>query len=123
MGCPRHLLLENLAKADIGTAQASKKKLANAGLLVGVDITPPAVEFTAGGPKDEATALGAGWVLHVTDGGSGLLADPIDASIEVRNGDGTEDVDEVERRRTPTPTDCLRSHPITTPIPPDSLPR
>ena len=39
--------------------------------------------------------LGAGWVLHVTDGGSGLLAtDPIDASIEVRDADGTEDVEE-----------------------------
>ena len=61
-----------------------------------MDITPPAVEFTAASPKDEATALGAGWVLHVTDGGSGPVADPIDASIEVRDADGTEDVGEVE---------------------------
>ncbi len=82
----------NAEMPEEGAAEA----LANAGLLVGVDITPPAVEFTSGGPKDEATELGTGWVLHVTDGGSGLASDPIDASIEVRDADGTEDVDEAE---------------------------
>ena len=102
-----HLLLENLENAtDDDTKDEAKKILANRGLLVGVDITPPAVEFTAGGPKDEATSLGEGWVLYVTDGGSGLLADPIDASIEVRDGDGTEDVDEVEEE-TDTDADGL----------------
>ena len=74
------------ADATDATAEA----LANAGLLVGVDITPPAVEFTAASAMDEATALGDGWTLHVTDAGSGLATDPIDASVEVRNGDGTD---------------------------------
>ena len=91
-----HMLLENLENAMGDAKGKAKEKLANVGLLVGVDITPPAVEFTAAGPKDEATALGDGWVLHVTDGGSGLLAEPIDASIEVRNVDGTEDVEEAK---------------------------
>ena len=45
----------NAEMPEEGAAEA----LANAGLLVGVDITPPAVEFTAGGPKDKATTLGA----------------------------------------------------------------
>ena len=47
-----------------------------------------------GGPQSS----GPGWVLHVTDGGSGLLhiEDPIDVSIEVRDADGTEDVDEAD---------------------------
>ena len=81
-------------------AEGAAEELANAGLLVAVDITPPAVEFTGASPKDGATAL-AGWVLHVTDGGSGLASDPIDASIEVRDGDGTEDVDEADDATSP----------------------
>ncbi len=84
------------AAAADAPEEGAADALKNAGLLVGVDITPPAVEFTAGGPKDKATTLGTGWVLHVTDGGSGLASDPIDASIEVRDADGTEDVDEAE---------------------------
>ena len=37
----------------------------------------------------------------MTDGGSGLASDPIDASIEVRDADGTEDVDEAEDANDP----------------------
>ena len=90
-----HLLFENAMAA--APTDAAVDSLANAGLLVGVDITPPVVEYTAGGiGKDQATTVEGGWVLHVTDGGSGLATDPIDASIEVRDADGTEDVDEAE---------------------------
>ena len=60
------------AAAADAPEEGAADALKNAGLLVGVDITPPAVEFTASGPKDKATMLGTGWVLHVTDGGSGL---------------------------------------------------
>ena len=88
-----YMALLEAANADMPADDAAEN-LANAGLMVGVDITPPAVEFTGATPKDGATALGAGWVLHVTDGGSGLATEPIDASVEVRDGDGTEDVDE-----------------------------
>ena len=92
------MALLEAANAEMPAEEGAAEALANAGLLVGVDITPPAVEFTAGSPKDKATALGEGWVLHVTDGGSGLLVEPIaiDASIEVRNVDGTEDVKQAD---------------------------
>ena len=75
-------------------AEGAADALANAGLLVGVDITAPAVEFTGASAKDENTDLGAGWTLHVLDGGSGLHTDTINASVEVRNGDGTDELEE-----------------------------
>ena len=62
------------------------------------------MEYTAGGEDDNATMLGTGWVLYVTDGGSKLAADPLDVSIEVRDGDGTDDVDEVDDEGPTTPT-------------------
>ena len=107
------LLLKTLADAEDANVEddvtAAKKALANAGILVGVDITPPAVEFTAGGSADEATTLETGWVLYVTDGRSGLATDPIDASIEVRDAKGTKDVKQADANTILPKTANLRS--------------
>ena len=99
-------LLEDAMATD-ATDEATEA-LANAGLWVGVDITPPAVAFTGASPEDQAIALGTnGWTVHVTDAGSGLATDPIDASVEVRNGDGTDELkagDEANTFTAPTGT-------------------
>ena len=83
-----------LTAANTGGATEAAA-LANVGIEFGVDVTAPAVQFTAASTEDGATDMGTGWVLYVTDGGSGLARlDPVDASIKVRDGAGEEDVDQ-----------------------------
>ena len=78
------------AAADAAT-DADAAALANAGLLAGVDLTAPEVEFLAASLKDKATAIGASplWGLHVADRIGVAHSDPIDVSIEVRDAKTT----------------------------------
>ena len=86
---------------DGACVDAATYTLANAGILVGVDVTAPAVQFTAASTEDGATDMRTDWVLYVTDGGSGLATDPVDASIKFRDGAGEEDLDQADFTITP----------------------
>ena len=72
-------------------AEGAAENLANAGLMVGVDVTPPTVEFLLASLEDEATSIadGALWGLHVADRDGEMHSDPVDVGISVREAKTT----------------------------------
>ena len=72
-------------------AEGAAENLANAGLMVGVDVTPPTVEFLLASLEDEATSIAAGalWGLHVADRDGEMHSDPVDVGISVREAKTT----------------------------------
>ena len=75
------------AAAAEEATDAATAALAEAGLLAGVDLTAPQVEFLAASVKDKATAIGATpvWGVHVADRVGTTHSDPLDVGIEVRD--------------------------------------
>ena len=67
----------------------------------GVDITPPAVEFTAASLKADSTALSTGvdWVIHVSDRLGALHSDPLDIEISRRDAKTTKKLGESENNQ------------------------
>ena len=91
-----HLLLET-AMDDDATDEAIEA-LANAGLLAGVDVTPPVVEFTGASLAADTTVLSdaADWVIHVTDRLGAIHSDPLDIGISRRDAKTTKKLAESE---------------------------
>ena len=90
----KKLMVEAGITGDNAIAGA-EAKLANAGLLAGVDLTPPQIEFLAASAKDKATSLGAAggtvspWAVHVADRIGELHSDTLAVSIKVRDAKET----------------------------------
>ena len=74
------------ANADTPAAGAAAA-LANAGILVGVDVTLPTVEFTGASLGADSTALSdaADWVVHVSDRNGVIHSDPLKVEISRRD--------------------------------------
>ena len=87
----RYRALLDAASADAPAGVAAEENLANAGLRVGVDLTPPTVEFLAASLEDKATSIpdGALWGLHVTDRDGEMHSDAVDVGISVREAKTT----------------------------------
>ena len=75
--------------AASGATAATKAKLTNAGILAGVDLTAPTVEFLSSAAKDKATSLGTegteAWGLHLSDKLGMTHSKPLEVSIKVRD--------------------------------------
>ena len=97
-------LLQDLAAAkkaeDDDAIEDAEDALADAGLRVGVDTTPPELVFAGTSRGKDATALGVNprYVLHVTDNRGLRVAEPVVDSLEIRDNDG--DVDGAETTTT-----------------------
>ena len=78
------------AGAEDATADATNA-LANAGILVGVDVTSPTVEFTGASLGADSTALSdaADWVVHVSDRNGVIHSDPLKVEISRRDSKKT----------------------------------
>ena len=79
------------AAAAEAATDADADALANAGILAGVDLTAPEVEFLEASLKDEATMIGTNplWGLHVADRIGTPHSDALDVTIEVRDTEET----------------------------------
>ena len=82
------------AAAAEGADDDAIEALANAGLRVGVDLTPPEAIFAGASLGKDAKALGAGptqYILHVTDNEELRVAEPVVDTLEIRGADGVVD--------------------------------
>ena len=72
-------------------SKAATDSLANAGILAGVDLTAPSVEFLTASVKDKATELGdsPSWGLYVADRIGATHSKVLDVSIKVRDATKT----------------------------------
>ena len=82
-----------LPDADADCVSASAYDADSAGLLAGVDLQEPTIAFSPASPKADARTM-ANFQVHLADEGSGIRdIDPLDAEVEVRNADDTDEVD------------------------------
>ena len=87
-----------LAAKDEDAIADARKDLKDAGLRVGVDVTPPTAEFARSGLDEDARAIDDEFVVEVTDNkdGSGIhtgtskgAPKALIASLEIRDAEGT----------------------------------
>ena len=87
-----------LPKADEDCVKASdydEDEDNSAGLLVGVDLQKPTIEFSPASPKADARTMG-NFQVQLADVGSGIRADKdeaLDAAVNLRNADDDEEID------------------------------
>ena len=84
-----------LPDADAACVKAEEYEVGSAGLLVGVDLQKPTIEFSPASPEENAATM-RNFQVQLADEGSGIrVGSPLKASVDLRTKDDDEEIEDL----------------------------